>query len=62
MLITERKGGYQGGALKQARKRRKIMPTTLEIIRGIAQAAANAYDGSHLEALSADGDIREDRT
>ena len=35
------------------------MPTTLEVIRGIAQAAANAYDGSHLESFSADGEIRE---
>ena len=34
------------------------MPTTLEIIRGIAQAAANAPDGSHLDSLSADGDTR----
>ena len=35
------------------------MPTTLEVIRGIAKAAANAYDGSHLESFSADGEIRE---
>ena len=30
------------------------MATTLEIIRGIAQAAANAYDGAHDESLIAD--------
>jgi len=30
------------------------MATTLEIIRGIAQAAANAYDGSHEGSLNAD--------
>jgi len=30
------------------------MANTLEIIRGIAQAAANAYDGSHEESLNAD--------
>jgi hypothetical protein len=30
------------------------MATTLEIIRGIAQAAANAYDGSHDASLNAD--------
>jgi len=35
------------------------MATTLEIIRGIAQAAANAYDGSHEESLSADGKARK---
>ncbi len=35
------------------------MPTTLEIVRGIAQAAANGYDGAHLESFSADGDIRK---
>ncbi len=31
------------------------MATTLEIIRGIAQAAANAYDGAHDEGASYDG-------
>ena len=35
------------------------MATTLEIIRGIAQAAANAYDGSHEESLNADGRARK---
>ena len=28
---------------------------TLEIIRGLSQAAANAYDGSHDERFSLDG-------
>ena len=31
------------------------MATTLEIIRGIAQAAANAYDGTHVDSYNADG-------
>ncbi len=35
------------------------MATTLEIIQGIAQAAANAYDGSHDERFSSDGETRE---
>ena len=34
------------------------MATTLEIIRGISQAAANAYDGSHVEGYSSDGKAR----
>ena len=34
------------------------MATTLEIIRGISQAAANAYDGSHMEEYSSDGKAR----
>ena len=35
------------------------MATTLEIIRGISQAAANAYDGAHEESLNADGKARK---
>lgn len=35
------------------------MATTLEIIRGISQAAANAYDGAHMEEYSADGKARK---
>lgn len=35
------------------------MATTLEIITGISQAAANAYDGSHSESYSSDGEVRE---
>ena len=31
------------------------MATVLEIIQGIAQAAANAYDGAHEDSLQADG-------
>jgi len=34
------------------------MATTLEIVRGISQAAANAYDGSHNERYSLDGEER----
>ena len=32
---------------------------TLEIIRGLSQAAANAYDGSHDERFSLDGQARQ---
>ena len=35
------------------------MATTLEIIRGLAQAAANGYDGSHVESMSHDGEARK---
>ena len=35
------------------------MATTLEIIRGISQAASNAYDGSHHASYSPDGEVRE---
>ena len=35
------------------------MATTLEIIQGINQAAANAWDGSHEESLNADGRARK---
>ena len=31
---------------------------TLEIIRGLAQAASNAYDGGHMENYSLDGQAR----
>jgi hypothetical protein len=42
--MEERKDGKQAGAQKE-----NNMATTLEIVRGIHQAAANAYDGSHDE-------------
>ena len=32
---------------------------TLEIIRGLSQAAANAYDGGHMENYSLDGQVRK---
>lgn len=35
------------------------MVTTLEIIQGINQAAANAYDGSHDERFVQDGDVKK---
>ena len=35
------------------------MATTLEIIQGINQAAANAYDGAHDEKYSYDGEARK---
>ena len=34
-------------------------PNTLEIIRGISQAAANVYDGAHDEKYSYDGESRK---
>jgi len=33
--------------------------STLEIIQGLAQAAANAYDGAHDERFSLDGQVRK---
>jgi len=35
------------------------MATTLEIIQGISQAAANAYDGAHDERIADDGRARK---
>jgi hypothetical protein len=35
------------------------MATTLEIIQGIAQAAANAYDGSHIAKYNATGEEKK---
>ena len=35
------------------------MATTLEIVRGLHQAAANAYDGSHNKKYSSDGEERK---
>lgn len=32
---------------------------TLEIIRGLAEAASNAYDGAHMENYSLDGQVRK---
>ena len=32
---------------------------TLEIIQGLSQAAANAYDGSHVERFASDGQARQ---
>ena len=34
------------------------MATVMDIIQGIQQAAANAYDGAHDERASADGEVR----
>jgi len=45
--------GKQDGDLKMAES------TTLEIIQGLAQAAANAYDGAHDERFSLDGQARQ---
>ena len=56
MLRIEKKDGQQdGGPIGK-----NNMATTLEIIRGIAQAAANgAWDGAHEESLQADGKARD---
>ena len=35
------------------------MASVLDIINGISQAAANAYDGSHDERYTADGEARK---
>lgn len=35
------------------------MATTLEIIQGLSQAAANAYDGAHDERFVKDGDVKK---
>ena len=35
------------------------MATTLEIIQGLAQAAAHGYDGAHDERYSHDGTARK---
>ena len=45
--------GKQDGDLKMAES------TTLEIIQGLAQAAANAYDGAHDERFSLDGQVHK---
>ena len=37
----------------------KMAETTLEIIRGLSQAASNAYDGVHDERFSLDGQVRK---
>ena len=35
------------------------MASVLDVVRGISQAAANAYDGSHDERYNADGEERK---
>jgi len=37
---------------------KKNSVTVLDVIRGLAQAAANAYDGTHIESFSPDGEVR----
>ena len=55
MLKEEKKDGQLVGD----RIRKNNMATVLEIIQGIAQAAANGgWDGAHEESLSADGKAR----
>ena len=38
---------------------KQMSKETLEIIRGLSQAAANAYDGGHMENYSLDGQVRK---
>jgi len=38
---------------------KQMSKETLEIIRGLSQAAANAYDGAHMENYSLDGQVRK---
>ena len=52
----EKKDGRRAGD----QRRKNNMATVLEIIQGIAQAAANgAWDGAHEESLQADGKARD---
>ena len=37
---------------------KKNAVTVLDVIQGISQAAANAYDGTHIESFSPDGEVR----
>ena len=37
---------------------KKNSVTVLDVIRGLSQAAANAYDGTHIESFSPDGEVR----
>jgi hypothetical protein len=37
---------------------KKNSVTVLDVIQGISQAAANAYDGTHIESFSPDGEVR----
>jgi len=48
----------KGGKLVGDRIRKINMATVYEIIQGLGQAAANAYDGAHEESLQADGRAR----
>jgi len=37
---------------------KKKSVSVLDVVRGISQAAANAYDGAHMENYSPDGEVR----
>ena len=37
---------------------KKNSVTVLDVIEGLSQAAANAYDGTHIESFSPDGEVR----
>lgn len=51
-MKEEKRDGKQAGAQKE-----NNMATTLEIVTGIHQAAANAYDGAHDERFVEDKDM-----
>ena len=53
MLRDEKLVGKKDGDLKMAES------TTLQIIQGLSQAAANAYDGGHDERFTLDGQVRK---
>jgi len=58
-----RKDGNLDGAQKRQKRLHEIkgndkMATVLEIIQGLHQAAANAYDGSHDERFVQEGDAK----
>jgi len=38
--------------------KKKNSVTVLDVVRGLSQAAANAYDGAHMENYSPDGEVR----
>ena len=55
MKAEEKKDGQAGGDPKRNNK----MASVYDIVKGISQAAANAYDGAHDASLQADDKARE---
>ena len=53
-MVEEKKDGKAGGD----QIRNNNMASVYDIVKGINQAAANAYDGAHDETLQADGRAR----
>ena len=48
-----------GRKMEKRLETKQMSKETLEIIRGLSQAAANAYDGGHMENYSLDGQVRK---